>query len=405
MLPVQPGSPGTMNAGRMPPSAAWALLCALGASAPAAFAQKADTSEAAHGFPWIAHTSAEAFYLNSPADDGLPNPYQVSLYQGFTIQSLAFAWFHVGLRSRETLAPGFSAPYREPFAIKLQASAEVLRDYLFLSVGGNIPILSDSIALADTAALYRDLNGYSPMPFSGFLSPRALQAAIFGRYASANWTLLGGFGYSRPALFRVIQDKAFFPASYFDFSGRAVYQDRAGRHRLDAKASLYGDEGNDIRIPAHNEGDQYQLRYEYLKTLKRVAWQGGIGGAAKLPDANRRVKLQSDLLPADVDENLQRAYLEFSVIWAPDPDILWRVHLAPKLIFNWNGSELGHETEAGLSMGMRIWDLHRLRVAGTMLYGQVSDKTYTGFGVRGEFAFRHLGFPDIEDGGDPGETE
>ncbi len=370
-------------------------------------AQKPDTTEGAqeHGFPWIAHSSVDAFYLSSPAEPGKANPYQVSLYQGFTIQSLAFAWFHIGLRSRETLAPGFSAPYREPLALKLQASAEILRDYLYVTMGGNIPLYGDTIPIADSLALYRVTNGYSPMPFSAFLSPRALQAAIFGRYAWTNWTLLGGFGYARPALFHLIQDRAFFPAAYFDFSGRAVYQTREGRHRWDAKASLYGDEGNDIRIPAHNEGDLYQLRYEYLKSLKRVAWQTGLGAAVKMPDANRRLKLISDLQPPDRDDNLQRVYLELSLVWAPDPDILWRFHLAPKAVFSWNGSQIGHETEAGLGMGLRIWEYHRIRVAGTILYGQVADRTYTGFGIHGEFAFRHLGFQDIDEGGDPGDKE
>ncbi|MDB5049535.1 MAG: hypothetical protein JWO30_2606 [Fibrobacteres bacterium] len=375
-------------------------------SAVSALAQKTDTAEISqeHGFPWIAHSSIDVFYLNSPAVTGQPYPYQASLYQGFTIQSLTFAWFHIGLRSRETQAPGFSQPYREPLALKLQASAEVLRDYLFVSFGGNIPIFGDTIALADSLALYQAMNGYSPMPFSSFLSPRALQAAVFGRYAWTNWTLIGGFGYSRPALFRLIKDKAFFPASYFDFSGRAIYQARAARHRWDAKASIYGDEGNDIRIPAHNEGDLYQFRYEYLKSLRRVAWQTGLGAAIKLPDANRRLKLKSDLEAPDTDDNLQRAYLEMSVAWAPDPDILWRLHVAPRAIFSWNGTAVGHETEAGLTMGLRIWEYHRIRVAGTMLYGQVDNQTYTGFGIRGEFAFRHLGFQDIDDGAE-GEGE
>ena len=375
------------------------LFPALVGAAPA-FAQKGDTSEAAqgHGFPWIAHTSVDGFYLGSPANPGGGNPYQVSLYQGFTIQSLTFAWFHIGLRSRETLAPGFSGPYREPFALKLQGSAEVLRDYLYVTLGGNIPILSDTIALADTLALYQSMNGYSPMPYSSYLSPQALQASVFARYAWTNWTLMGGFGYARPTLFRLIRDHAFFPAAYFDLSGRAVYQSRAARHRWDAKVSIFGDEGNEIRIPAHNEGDLYQLRYEYLKSLRRVAWQAGIGAAVKLPDANRHLKLKTDLEPAETDDNLQRAYLELSVSWAPHPDILWRVHAAPKAIFNWNGSAAGHETEAGLSMGLRIWEYHRIRVAGTALYGQVAERTYAGFGFRGEFAFRHLGFQDLDEG-------
>lgn len=370
--------------------------------------QRADSAESPqeHGFPWIARSSVDAFYLASPADEAAGSqPYQISFYQGFTIQSLTFAWFHIGLRSRETLAPGLSQPYREPLDLKLQASVEVLPDYLYATLGGNIPLYGDSIAVADSLALYGATNGYSPMPNSAFLSPRALQGAIFGRYAWTNWTLLGSFGYARPTLFHLMQDRAFFPAAYFDASGRVVYQTRAGRHRWDAKAVFYGDEGNDIRIPAHNEGDLYQFRYEYLKSFRRVAWQGGVGAAVKMPDANRRLKLKSDLEPPDRDDNLQRAYLELSMAWAPDPDILWRAHLAPKAIFTWNGSEIGHETEAGLGMALKLWEYHRMRVAGTALYGRLAGRSYAGFGLHAEFAFRHLGFQDSEEAADQGVAE
>jgi hypothetical protein len=369
------------------------------------FAQKKDSVEMQQdrGFPWIAHSSIDIFYLNSPAVPGKPYPYQASLYQGFTIQSLSFAWFHIGLRSRETLAPGFSEPYQEPFALKLQGSAEVMRDFLFVTLGGNIPLKSDQINPADTSAMFDAMNGYNPMQYPAFLSPQALQAGIYGRYAWSNWTLLAGVNYVRPTLFDLVPDKAFFPSPYFDASVRGIYQSREARHRWDAKASIYGEEGNEIRIPAHDEGDMYQLRYGYLKSHRKVGWQTGLGAAVKLPDANRRLKLKSDLEPPDRDDNLQRVFAEGSLAWAPDPDILWRMHLLPKALFTWNGEQAGFETETGLTMGLKIWEYHRVRVGGTMLYGRVSDETYLGFGFRGEFAFRHLGFQDIDDGTD-GDT-
>ncbi len=369
-------------------------------------AQKQDSAEMLkeRGFPWIAHSSFDISYLNSPAVPGKPYPYQASLYQGFTIQSLSFAWFHIGLRSRETLAPGFSEPYQEPFALKLQGSAEVVQDFLFVTLGGNIPLKSDKINLADTSALYEVMNGYNPMQYPGFLSPQALQVGVYGRYAWSNWMLLAGLNYVRPTLFNLVPEKAFFPTPYFDLTARGIYQSREARHRWDVKASIYGEEGNAIRIPAHEEGDMYQLRYGYLKSLRRVGWQTGLGLAVKLPDANRRLKLKSDLEAPDRDDNLQRVFAEGSLAWAPDPDILWRLHLIPKALFSWNGEQAGYESEMGITMGLKIWEYHRVRVGGTMLYGQVSDKTYFGFGFRGEFAFRHLGFQDIDEGTD-GETQ
>lgn len=383
------------------------LPCAL-VIAFAAFthAQRPDTAGEAHErvFPWIAHSSVDAFYLASPVSGSREQPYQVSLYQGFTIQSLTFAWFHAGLRSRETLAPGFRGAYREPASVKLGMGAEVLRDYVFVSLGGNIPIFSGQAQSGDSLAFYQAMNGYNPMPYSAFLSPRAMHAGLFGRYGWANWTVLAGLSYSRPALFRLYAEKGFFPAAYFDGVFRAICQTGAARHRWDAKGTFYGREDTDLRIPAHDEGDLWQLRYGYAKSVRRVGWQAGLGLAAKLPDANRRLKQDAELVVPDRDENLQRVYGEFAIAWAPRPGILWRIHVLPKALFDLGG-RIGHEAESGLSLGMKAWEAHRVRVAGTFLYGAVDHRDYVGFGIRAEFAFRHLGFQDADETAGDGQAE
>lgn len=389
------------------PALARVLALAGAVLAAAAHAQKNDTLESGQekGYPWIAHSSLDAFYLSSPATPGGVQPYQISAYQGFTIQSLSFASFHMGLRSRETLAPGFNSPYREPFSLKLAGTAEILRDYVYASLGGNIPILPGAIDIADTLALYQALNDYNPLPYSAFLSPRALEVGLFGRYNWTTWSALGGVTYARPARFTAIADHAFYPAPFFDFMARAVLETGKSRHRWDAKATLYGQETNDQRIPAHGEGDLWQLRYEYLRSRVRVGYQAGLGVAVRLPDANRKLKLRSTLEPTATDDNIQRIYGELALAWTPQPDILWRVHLLPKALFTVDGKASGYETETGLSMGLKIWEVHRVRATGTFIFGQFADQTYLGLGVRGEFAFRHLGFQDLEDAGDSGGRE
>ena len=376
-------------------------------SAAGALGQKADSADynQDHSFPWIAHSSIDVFYLHSPAEPGRPFPYQASLYQGFTIQSLSFAWFHIGLRTRETYVYGFSEPYQEPMLLKLQGSAEILPDLAYVTLGGNIPLISGKLNVADTLALSEAMNGYSGMPYSEFLSPQALQAAFFARYAWTNWTALGGVSYARATLFGAIPGKSFYPAAYFDLFARGIYQGRASRHRLDAKGSVYGTEDNSERIPAHKEGDLIELRYEYLKSLRKVGWQMGLGASGKLPDKNRRLKLKSELQPPSRDENLQRAYGELSLTWVPSPDLLWRLHVIPKGMFTWNGAQAGYETETGLTLGLKVWEFHRIRATGTMLLGRMYDKQYMGFGIRGEFAFRHLGIQDLDDGSDLSEGE
>jgi hypothetical protein len=161
-----------------------------------------------------------------------------------------------------------------------------------------------------------------------------------------------------------------------DLNFRAIYQGKEARHRYEFKSTIFAEEENSTRIPAHDEGESIQARYGYLKSLRRVGWQAGAGAALKLPDANRRLMLKSDLVQPDKDENLQRVFAEFSIAWTPNPALLWRLHLLPKGLFDWSGEQ-------------------------TMLYGQVADETYTGFGFRGEFAFRHLGLQDLDDGPAP----
>jgi hypothetical protein len=387
---------------------AWTFAWILSAAAAAANAQKADSGDAAakdRSYPWIAHSSLDVFYQHTPAQPGRPYPYQASLYQGFTIQSLSFAWFHLGLRTRETYAYGFEEPYQEPMVLKLQGSAELLPGLAYASLGGNIPLMADKLDLGDTMALYQSLNGYSPFPGQDFLSPTTVQAAVFGRYAWANLTGMAGASYARRSLYRGLPEQGFYPASYFDLFARFVYQGAAARHRLDGRASLYGSEETDQRIPAHAEGDLFQLRYEWLKSLRKVGWQLGAGAAGKPPDKNRRIKLKSELEPARRDENLQRAYGEAAVTWVPSPDILWRAHLLPKAVFGWNGEHSGYEAEAGLTLGLRVWEYHRFRATGTLLTGEFDGRQYLGFGIRAEFAFRHLGIQDLDEGPEPPQGE
>ena len=364
-----------------------------------AWSQAPDTSEQSQerGFPWIAQTSAEGFYLASPLG-GASQPYQVSAYQGFTIQSLRFAWFHVGLRSRETLAPGLSGPYRDPFDLKLAGVAELMRNRLFLSLGGSLPFFATEASASDSLALSRTLSGYSPLPAPAFLSPTSLHGSLFARYGGAGWDAMAGLSLTRPGRFEPIPGEAFYLSPYANAFLRLMLETSKARHRWDAKATVYGQEGDAIRIPAHDEGDLWQLRYGYLKPLSRLALQTGAGVAMKSPDANRQRRIRSALEPTGGNDNIQRAYAELSVVYAPGPGLSWRMHLIPKALFSLDGREIGHETELGLALGLRLWTVHRLRGSGSLLYGQVGGKDYLGMGFRVEFALRHLGFLDLEDG-------
>ena len=376
-------------------------------SASFAFAEKPDSTFATgeRGYPWIAHSSVDGFYLMSPTAITPGQPYQVTTYQSFTIQSISMASFHFGLRSRETKAMNFTAPYQDPLQIKLSTTFEILRDYLYVSIAGNIPLSSSTLPLEDSAAIYQSLNDYSPLPYTGFLSPRSVQMAAFGRYTTGSWTNLGGFSYVRPARFDAIPDHPFFPPTYFNLSGRTILETGASRHRFDLRSTFYLTEDNENRYAAHQEGNLIQGRYGYLKSHQRIAWQFGIGVAAKLPDANRKINLNVPLVSQNFSEsdNIQRSYGEMALAFAPNPKILWRFQLLPKVLFAANHGEIGYETEAGIAVGLKVWEVHRIRASANFLSGQFSDKQYLGFGIRGEFAFRHLGFQDLEDGGENAE--
>ena len=208
------------------------------------YAEKIDSvdNNQARGYPWIAHSSLDAFYLASPANPMGTQPYQFSTYQAFTIQSLSFASFHMGLRSRETMAPNFSQPYREPASIKLASTIELLPNFVYASIGGNIPVLSDSFSINDTAALYQALNNFSPMPYSNFLSPQAIELGLYGKFSTLDWTALAGFAYVRPGQFDNLTDHSFHPSPFMNFMGRGFLQTDRSNHRLDAQATLYFEE-------------------------------------------------------------------------------------------------------------------------------------------------------------------
>ncbi|HLP42591.1 MAG TPA: hypothetical protein VK465_13865 [Fibrobacteria bacterium] len=355
-----------------------------------------ETSRQAKGLPWIAHSSADFFYLSSPAASGGSAPYQMSTYQGFTIQSFSFASFHAGWRFRETLAEGLREPYRELFALKLLGTAEVVRDHLFVAFGGNIPLTESRVAASDSLALFRSLNGYSPLPVPNWISPLGLQAGVFGRYRLGAWNLMGSFAFIEPSQFEPIAGSPFHPASTLAGSLRAVLETRVARHRFDFKVSRYGQEETLAANPAHQEGGLYQIRYAWLRSFGRTAWQLGGGGAVKLPDANRPRFLPTALESSETNDNIQRAHAEAAWTWSPTPNLLWRAWLVPKALLEWSTREQGHETELGLALGLRVFEVHRLRLAGNLLYGAFQDRTYLGVGARAEFAFRHLGFQDLE---------
>jgi hypothetical protein len=380
------------------------LLCA--AAAPAQVADKPDSAAESQGkgIPWIAHSSVDMFYLNSPVAAGT-NSYQISAYQGITLQALRFAWFHVGMRTRETMAPGFSRPYDEPVILKLMGTAELLRDFAYVFLSGNVPLVSDHLDPVDTSALYAAASGYDVLPYPGFLSPQGVHLGAFGRHRFPDWDLMAGASYQRTGLFEPIAGVSFFPAAYFDVFARALLEGRAARHRFDAKAVIYGEESGTLRIAAHREGSLWQFRYGYLRFARGKSWQLGAGAAWKAPDLNRQLRLESKLRSVDPNDNVQRAYGEFAVTFAPRPTWLMRAHLLPQALFTGWGSDLGHQTEAGLSWAARVWGVHRLRVAGTALYGNFREQEYLGFGLRAEFSFRHLGFQDLEDQSDAGDGE
>jgi hypothetical protein len=374
------------------------LLCGGRAAAQSAVLAGNDTAEASQpkGLPWIAHSSAEAFYLASHPDASGSRPYQVSAYQGFTIQSLAFASFHAGWRYRETLAPGLGTPYREPFSLKLQGTAEILRDHLFVTLGGSIPLAESRAGEEDTLALHRATSGYSPLPAPNFLVSQGMQVGVTGRYRLGAWDLMSAFAYSQPTQTEHVDGHPFNPASYFTLAFRAGLETRSSSHRWDAKVARFGTEATTADADAHREGALYQLRYAWLRASGRSAWQLGTGFAVKAPDSNRVVRLRTSLEAAEGNDNVQRAYAEAAWTWRTGPKVLWRVHLAPKALLEWSTREGGHETELGLGMGLRLWDVHRLRSTGTLLAGSFKGEDYLGFGLRIEFAFRHLGIQDLE---------
>jgi hypothetical protein len=229
-----------------------------------------------------------------------------------------------------------------------------------------------------------------------------MQVGVTGRYRLGAWDLMSSIAYFQATQTEHVDGHPFDPASYFTLSFRAGLETRSSSHRWDAKAARFGTESTAADADAHREGALYQLRYAWLRASGRSAWQLGTGFAVKATDSNRVVRLRTPLEPSEGNDNVQRAYVEAAWTWRPGPDVHWRVHLVPKALLEWSTRESGHETEAGLTLGLRLWDAHRLRSTGSLLVGGFQGRDYLGFGLRMEFAFRHLGIQDLEAGPENG---
>jgi hypothetical protein len=177
----------------------------------------------------------------------------------------------------------------------------------------------------------------------------------------------------------------------------------AAQHRFDLRMSRYGDESTVDGVPAHREGLLYQARYAWLKPARRSAWQLGLGGLVKTPDQNRPLRLRTALEPAEANDNVQRAFGEAAWTWSPKPSLLWQAWLVPKGLLDGSTRDTGYEAELGLAMGLRLWEVHRLKASGTVLTGSFQGRDYLGLGMKVDFAFRHLGFRDLEAQGESGE--
>lgn len=364
------------------------------ASVLSAFAAEDDARP--RGVPWIIHSEFGGYeLLQAPKDSPGADGYQLRFLNGLTAQPWRMVLLHAAWHYRETLAPGFSQPYREPMLWEGSGTVELIPDLLFAWLGVHWPTGSGTAPLGDSAAWSAFLNDHPSLPDAGIVSPASVQIGVAARMQSDPSLFLAGLSYQRGATFSGMEGNRFRPPWMLRASLRCDMPLRSARQRLDLGGTLFGAEETEDARQAHVEGALAQLRYSAWGLGGDGRWAAALGLSAKLSDANRRVMLD---LPPEImssNDNLQRLYFEI----ARNLQATWlrcAFTVSNRLEAQWRPSDATLYLENTLEWRIlrRVFRGHGLEARLRGLSGESEGAWYYGVGATFVFTFRHLGVED-----------
>ncbi len=371
------------------------VTCAcLIASVLSAFAEEEEVQP--QGVPWIIHSEFGGYNLlkapkNSPGQEG----YQLRFLNGLTAQPWSLVLLHAAWMYRETQAPGFSKPYREPMLWEGSGTVELLPGLLFAWFGVNWPTSSESAPLGDSTAWSAFLNDHPSLPDAGILAPTSVQIGGAARIQSDPNLFLAGLSYQRASTFKGMQENHFRPPWILRLTFRCDIPLSNARQRLDLSGTLFGAEETEDVHQAHVEGALMQMRYSAWGLGGDGRWATALGLSAKLRDANRRVML--DIPPETMKSNDNLQSLHFEI--ARNLQATWRrfgFTVSNHLEAQWRPKDGTVYVENALEWRLfrRVFRGHGLELRFRGLAGESDGAGYYGAGATVLFTFRHLGVED-----------
>jgi len=349
--------------------------------------------EDGYSIPWVARLEYGGFdLLQAPPDAPGEDGYQWQLRHGVTIQPWRIILFHAGWDYRETLAPGFTRPYREPFNLQASATVEVLPDFVYAWFGMGWPMRQSTIPPSDSSAWDGFLSEHSTLPDAGILNPASIQGGGLVRFGLDPALVLAGMSYQLPSDYAQFEGRRFRPPWLLRMKLEIQWPWSGSGQSVEGIATLYGYELTREKHEAHREAPWLQFRYSATGLGEGGLWAATIGISGKWKDENREVLLDIPPPTSEDNGNLQRFYFEAARFLKSSP---WSIHfaVANRIEAQWRPSDGRVYLENTLSFRnlWRVFQTHGLELHWRGLIGETEGRPYFGAGVSGVFTFRHLG--------------
>ncbi len=384
-------------------AAIYAVLIALVLDGnPAASPARALGAEKAMGIPWVVHMEYGGFsLLQAPPKLSGDAGYQLRMVHGVTVQPWRPLTLHASWRYRETLAPGFDSPYREPVGVQGAFIFEFLPDMLYGWIGASGPLWPSQADVKDSLAWDELLSGKTAMPDPALVNPASLQGGGLWRLRSGKNSLMAGLSYTQPASFSAFEETPFRPPWILRLSVRFSRALWDARQAMDMHAWIFGPELSADGKDAHSEGYAIRLRYTAEGLGTEGLWAAGARVTLKLPDANRHDLIGSPLVAVTTNDNDQRA--AFDVARAFKKKVFrFQIALSDGSSVRWNKAENSTYFENALDMRLSrfLTGGHSLGIRTELLVGTDLTSIYYGIGCRFLFTLRHLAPKEMDHGGE-----
>jgi hypothetical protein len=168
--------------------------------------------EKAPGVPWVARMEFGGYQLlTAPQDSPSPEAYQINMLHGITAQPWTLVLLHAAWRYRETLAPGFTKPFREPLGWQGSGTVALIPDFFFVWGAVNWPMGNSTSPLVDSNAWSAFLSEHATLPDLSIASSPTVQVGAMIRIQSDPSVFLLGMSYQRAASFAGLESNRFRP--------------------------------------------------------------------------------------------------------------------------------------------------------------------------------------------------